>query len=164
MTAAELERAVKDPEWASDFIDELIEEELSDEADETGRSEPAQSRSLDIDTAWDALGFLLRRRDFPVDITRGEESVPGADDWGYGPPRYLTPPQVEVAAAALAELTGEELIAGVTAQELARADVYPRVLWERGESLEYVREHFTALVSFFQAAALDGNGMLIWLD
>lgn len=164
VTAAQLDRAVKDPQWASDFIDELIEAELTDETAEGGQGASTQSRSLDIDKAWGALGFLLRRRDFPVDIVQGEEAIPGAEDWGYGPLRYLTPAQVKVAATALAGLSGEDLIAGVSAQELARADVYPRVIWERGQSLDYVREHFATLVPFFQVAALEGEAMLIWLD
>jgi hypothetical protein len=44
---------------------------------------------------WDLLGFLLRRSAFPVDIVHGEEPL-AADDWGYGPPQYLTPDRVRL--------------------------------------------------------------------
>ncbi|MFE3017955.1 YfbM family protein [Streptomyces sp. NPDC059256] len=173
VTAAQLDQAIKDPEWASDLIDELIEADweggAAPEEDPSGTAPDAPTstlgvRSLDVDKAWDALDFLLRRRDFPVDIIHGEAPIPGADDWGYGPPRYLTPARVQVAADALRGLTADELVADVSPQELARADVYPRIIWERGESLDYVRGYFAVLVPFFQAAAQAGDGMLIWLD
>lgn len=61
LTPAELERAVEDPRWALDFIEELIDVGM----DETGGS---QSRCLDIGKAWDTLALMLRRIDFPVDI------------------------------------------------------------------------------------------------
>ncbi|MEU5402769.1 YfbM family protein [Streptomyces sp. NPDC005963] len=172
VTAAQLDQAIADPEWASGLIDELIEADWEGGADSSGdpsttppvAADASGVRSLDVDKAWDALDFLLRRRDFPVDIIHGEAAIPGADDWGYGPPRYLTPARVREAADALQGLTADELVADVSAKELAGADVYPRIIWERGESLDYVREHFTALVPFFQAAARAGDGMLIWLD
>lgn len=158
VTPDELARTLGDPEWALGLVDELIE------ADLRRRRDPSSARSLDTDKAWDALGYLLRRIGFPVDIVRGEEPVPGADDWGYGPPRYLTAERVKEAAEALAKVSGEELVAGVTPQELADADVYPGVVWRRGESLDYVRGHYEALVPFFAAAARDGDAMLVWLD
>ncbi|UGY92874.1 YfbM family protein [Streptomyces gobiensis] len=158
VTTSELDQVINDSEWALDFVDELVEAELDAQAD------PSEARCLDTDKAWDALGFLLRRVGFPVDIVHGEEAIPEAEDWGYGPPRYLTPDQVQVAAGALAKMTGARLIEGVTPEELARADVYPSIIWERGESLDYVRDHYDSLVPFFEAAAREGDAMLVWLD
>ncbi|MFG2356911.1 YfbM family protein [Streptomyces sp. NPDC048521] len=109
LTSAELERAVQNPRWAREFIDELIDAAL----DEGASTVPP--RCLDINKAWDTLRFLLRRIDFPVDIVHGEEETPGAEDWGYGPPRYLTPEQVRTASAALATTSGDALMHGVTA-------------------------------------------------
>ncbi|MFG3496781.1 YfbM family protein [Streptomyces sp. NPDC047886] len=158
LTPTELDRAVRDPGWAQDHVDELIEAELDD------GPEGAGVRCHDIDKAWHALDFLLRRVAFPVDIVHGEEEIPEAEDWGYGPPRYLTPERVRVAADALSRIPHQTLIEGVTPTDLARADIYPHSIWERGESLDYVTSHYQALVPFFQAAARDGHGMLVWID
>lgn len=157
VTTAELDRALSDPEWALKLVVGRMETEAGE------LPEPALARCLDVDKAWDALGFLLRRAGFPVDIVHGEESIPDAEDWGYGPPRYLTPEQVRSAAGALAEITGAHLTAGVGPQDLAEAEVYPTIVWQRGESLDYVREHYALLRPFFQAAAEEGDAMLLWL-
>lgn len=158
VTSAELDRAIDDPEWAQAFVDELIDAEPDEQPD------PSEARLLDTDKAWDALGFLLRRVAFPVDVVHGEEALPGAEDWGYGPPRYLTPERVKVAAEAFAQVSGASLVEGVGPEELFRADVYPSIIWERGESLDYVRDYYESLTPFFAAAARDGEAMLIWLD
>ncbi|MFG2288617.1 YfbM family protein [Streptomyces sp. NPDC048595] len=157
VTPAEFDRALDDPEWAFKLVMGRMEAEAGQAA------EPAADRCLDVDKAWDALGFLLRRAAFPVEIVYGEEDVPAADDWGYGPPRYLTPERVRVAAEALAEISGADLTAGVGPEDLALAAVYPSIVWERGEPLDYVREHYDALRPFFRAAADQGDAVLVWL-
>jgi hypothetical protein len=63
----------------------------------------------------------LGRVGFPVDIVRGEEEIPGADDFGYTPPRYLSPERVRVAATALGPLPADVLVRGVTMADLAAA-------------------------------------------
>ncbi|MFV2119060.1 YfbM family protein [Streptomyces sp. Act-28] len=158
LTAAEFERALGDPEWAQERIDRLVEAELG------GRVGDAGARCLDIDKAWHALDFLLSRLDFPVDVVFGEGAIPDAEDWGYTPPRYLTPERVRVAAEALRDVPVERLVEGVGPEDLARAEVYPVIVWERGEPLEYVTAHYEALVPFFGAAARDGDAVLMWLD
>ncbi|MFF9567863.1 YfbM family protein [Streptomyces sp. NPDC014685] len=157
LTPAELDRAIRAPEWVQEYVVELIERELD--------AEPAASeaRCHDIDKTWHALDFLLRRIAFPVDIVHGEEEIPGAEGWGYEPPRYLTPERVRVAAEALAATPHEALVGGVRPAELAEAEIYPATVWERGESLDYVTSHYLALVPFFRAAADAGDAMLIWL-
>ncbi|MFF4949243.1 YfbM family protein [Streptomyces chattanoogensis] len=157
VTATELDRALSDPEWAL----KLVQGRLEEEADT--RPEPAAARCLDVDKAWAALGFLLGRTDFPVEVVHGEEAIPGADDWGYGQPRFLTPERVRAAAAAMARTSGERLVSGVGPAELAAAGVYPLIVWERGESLDYVSAHYERLRLFFRTAADHGDGMLIWL-
>lgn len=158
LTPSELERAVADPGWAQEFIEELIDAGM----DEPGASQP---RCLDVDKAWDALALMLRRIDFPVDIVHGEDEIPGADDWGYGPPRYLTPEQVRAAAAALAGTPTDVLARNVTAADLARAGLYPGIAVDEAEQrVKDVVHHYRALVPFFEGAARDGDAMMIWLD
>ncbi|WP_121830390.1 YfbM family protein [Streptomyces sp. S1] len=158
LTPAELDRAIHDPDWAQEFVDELIEAEL----DATPKA--SEARCHDVDKAWHALDFLLRRIDFPVDIVHGEEEIPEAEDWGYGPPQFLSPERVRTAAEALATTPYEALVEGVHPIDLAKAEIYPTIVWERGESLDYVTTHYQALVPFFQAAADAGDAILIWLN
>jgi hypothetical protein len=157
VTPNELKRALSDPGWAYDFVQELLEEQ--EEADQpTG-----QARCLDTDKAWHAIGFLLRRVGFPVDIVHGEQPIPGADDWGYGPPCYLTPERVRIAAESLPSIPFEALVQGVTPEQLSQADVYPQI-WSDQSALDYVRHHYESLSPFFVAAAAEGDAVLVWLD
>jgi hypothetical protein len=157
MTPAQLDHAVRDPKWAQEFVNELIEAELDE------RPEPSAARSHDIDKTWHALDFLLRRVDFPVPVVDGEHEIPGAGEWGYVPPRYLTPDRVRAAADAFAVTTSAVLTEGVGPADLAAAEIYPTVVWERGESLEYVTQHYEALGQFFRAAADAGDAMVTWI-
>ncbi|WP_438304047.1 YfbM family protein [Streptomyces sp. HUAS TT11] len=158
MTPAQLDRAISDPDWILEWLDELIETESE------GRPELPDARTHDIDKAWHALHFLLRRIGFPVAVVRGEQEIPGVEDWGYGPPRYLTVERVRAAADAFATTPSAALTEGVSPTDLAKAKIYPTIVWERGESLEYVTDHYEALGQFFQAAASAGDAMLVWLD
>jgi hypothetical protein len=83
----------------------------------------------------------------------------GDSGWGWGPPRYLTPAQVQEAAAVLAGLTGEDLIAGVDPAELGRRDVYPGT-WDRPGELEWVAEFLPDVTGFFVAAAAAGDAVI----
>lgn len=135
-----------------------------DAAGAAARRETGSPRCLDTDKAWHALAFLLRRNAFPVNIVYGEEDIPGADDWGYGPPRYLPPPRVRAAAEALRALPADRLIQGVEPADLTKADIYPNFVWGDAASLTYATSHYEALVPFFEAAVREGDAMLVWLD
>lgn len=82
-----------------------------------------RARRFDTDKMWHALDFLLRRIGFPVDVVFGEEEIPGAENWSYGPPRCLTPEQVRTAAEAFAATPSARLTEGS-----------PRPTWPRRTS------------------------------
>ena len=105
---------------------------------------------------------LLQRSAFPVDIVHGEEPL-ATDDWGYGPPQYLTPERVRLAADILHRTTYEQLIRGVDPSELTKAEIYPQI-WDTPASLEWAGDLFTPLTEFFGGAASTGHAMLIWID
>jgi len=157
VTAAELERAVQDPDWALDFIEE------TQDAHEEAEPPPAEARHFSTYKTWDLLGFLLRRSHFPVDVVYGEEPFAETEDWGYGPPRYLPADRVRLAADALRHTTYDQLIAGVDPQELITAEVYPQG-WDTPESLEWARDYYSELTQFFDAAARNSDAILVWLD
>jgi hypothetical protein len=162
VTPAELARAKDDLDWAYAFA-----RDLSGDPD----------RTYHTDKDWHALGFLLHRRGFSVPIVSGaemfvDESVGKIEDehgvfrwevdWGYRPPRYLTPDQVAAAAAELADLTEDDLIRGVDEAELVDAEIYPDIrdpdeLLSAAHHLPYVRQ-------FFALAANAGDAVICWLD
>ncbi|MFD6115809.1 YfbM family protein [Streptomyces yangpuensis] len=158
VTPGELARALEDPEWVLDLA-----EEIRDAQEEDGDTGPAEARHFSTHQTWNLLDFLLKRSLFPVDIVYGEEPLPEADDWGYGPPRYVTADRVRLAADALTWMTYDQLIQGVDHTELAAAEIYPQ-LWDSPASLDWARDVFTSLTEFFRAAASDGHALVIWLD
>ncbi|MGW4027478.1 DUF1877 family protein, partial [Streptomyces sp. NPDC005009] len=60
VTAAELDRAIQDPDWALDFVEE------GQNAEEETEPAPAEARYFTTYKIWDMLRFLLARVDFPV--------------------------------------------------------------------------------------------------
>ncbi|MFE1233737.1 YfbM family protein [Streptomyces sp. NPDC058745] len=156
VTPAELDRALKDPEWAWELV------EAVQDAQEEGEPAPAEARLFTTHQTWHLLGFLLQRSAFPVDIVHGEEPL-APEDWGYGPPQYLTPERVRLAADILHRTTYEQLIQGVDPSELTKAEIYPQI-WDTPASLEWAGDLFTPLTEFFGGAASTGHAMLIWID
>ncbi|MEU4559383.1 DUF1877 family protein [Actinoplanes sp. NPDC023936] len=163
----ELEHARTDLKWAHEFAI----------AAKRGNSD----RWTSTDKAWNGLDFLLDRLGFTDSLVLGAEDfveLPDAepdsdemfyflesleDDWGYGPPTYLTPIQVAVAASQLAPLTEEDLIRGVDQSELSRAGIYPDT-WDSPGKLQWVAHYLPDVKSFFAAAADDGDAVICWLD
>ncbi|MEU0986974.1 YfbM family protein [Streptomyces sp. NPDC005953] len=159
LTPSELTRALHDPAWAMEYVDGLLEAESDLE------QLPSTARSHRTHGTWHALHFLLRRRGFPVDIVHGEEEMPGTQDrGGHGPPRWVTPDRVRIAADALSALTPAELIEGVTPGQLADAGVYPISQWADEHSLGLVTGVYPSLVAFFRTTALRGHALLVWVD
>ncbi|MFD0368870.1 YfbM family protein [Streptomyces sp. NPDC127114] len=157
VTAAELERATRDPDWAFDYIDE------TQDAVDGSEPSPAEARHFSTYQAWHLLGFLLERRGFPVDVIYGEEPLGKAEDWGYGPPQYLPADRVRLGAEALSRLTYDQLISDVDPRDLVTAEIYP-LGWEDRASLEWGRDWFAGLTEYFAAAAEEGHAVIVWLD
>jgi hypothetical protein len=155
LTSAELARTIEDPAWALELAEQ--------DEDETDEPSPESARHFTTYKTWDMLRFLLQRAGFPVDIVFGEEPFTD-DDWGYGPPRYLTSERVRTAADALSSTTYDDLVRGVNPAELDTATVYPTGGWDEPDSLEWARGYYGSLIRFFATAADDGDAMLIWLD
>lgn len=156
VTAAELDQAIHDPDWALDFVEEV------QDAEEGTEPVPAEARHFSTYKTWDMLRFLLARAEFPVNVIHGEELFAEDEDWGYGPPRYLRPERVQLAAEALRVTTYAQLISGVDPAELTSAEVYP-LGWSEPGSLEWGRPWYDDLTQFFEAAARADDAMLVWL-
>lgn len=164
LSAAELAHAKEDLVWLESVVD------AQDEADQRSDDEieVGSRRRFGTDKAWHALQYLLARRSFPVDIISGEEAFvedeeSGEGDWGYGPPRYLTPEQVRAAASAMVGLTPAALIEGIDRTDLKVEDIYPSI-WDRpDESLEWVADYLPVVAEYFSAAATAGEAVVCWI-
>ncbi|SDT68398.1 MULTISPECIES: YfbM family protein [unclassified Streptomyces] len=108
-------------------------------------------------------GQPLARTKFPVNVIHGEESFAENDDWGYGPPRYLRPERVRLAAEALQAINYDQLVSGVDPVELTSAEVYP-LGWSEPGALEWGRHWYDGLTQFLEAAAGMDDAVLVWLD
>jgi hypothetical protein len=155
VTSAQLGQAVIDPEWALELA------EAAQDAEEEAEPAPGQGRHFSTHQTWNLLAFLLQRVGFPVDVVFGEVEFT-QEDWGYGPPKYLTAARVEQAAEMLARTGYDALLQGLDHAELTDA-VYPG-RWDSRESLEWARDSYGGIVEFFAAAARAGEAMLLWLD
>ncbi|MFD5122617.1 YfbM family protein [Streptomyces sp. NPDC058385] len=157
VTAAALDRAIQDPDWALDFAEEV------QDGEEDTEPAPTEARHFSAYKAWDVLRFLMARAEFPVNVVHGEEAFAEDEDWGYGSPRYLRPERVRVAAEALRDTSYAQLVSGVEPSELTSAEVYP-LGWSEPGSLEWARPWYDGLTQFFEAAARADDAILIWLD
>ncbi|MER7538856.1 YfbM family protein [Streptomyces sp. NPDC097704] len=152
LSPAQLRRTLDDPAFGLRLVEGM------GDAEDGGRR-------LDVDKTWHAMSFLLDRLDFAVDVVFGEQEVEGSPDWGYAPPRYLSPTQVRTAAEGLAGIAATALTGAATRQELFEAGVYPDVIWTRDEdALAYVEAHYDALVAFVTSAALAGDAVVMWIS
>ncbi|MFD6549581.1 YfbM family protein [Streptomyces sp. NPDC058398] len=157
VTATELHRAIRDPDWALDVVEEV------QDAEEETEPAPAEARHFSTDKTWDMFRFLLARAEFPVNVIHGEEPFAEDADWGYGPPRYLRPERVRLAAESLRATSYDQLVSGVDPAELTSAEVYP-LGWSEPGALEWGRHWYDGLTQFLEAAAGADDAVLVWLD
>ncbi|MDX6740729.1 DUF1877 family protein [Actinocorallia sp. A-T 12471] len=157
ITARKLGAAIVDGTWARGYVDAL--EEAEDEAPPP----PARARTLSVGWAWQALAFLLARAAFPVDLVHGGKEFGGAE-WGYGPPRYLEPDEVALAARAVGETSFAALTDGVAPADLAAADLYPSGKWSSPDALFEVQAFYEPLHLFVRAAAREREAVLLWIE
>jgi hypothetical protein len=114
--------------------------------------------------AWHGLALVLDRAGVSTAVMFGDDQLPGADDWGYGPPSSLSPGRVAELAAVLRSLDPRGVADAVPAQAFVDADIYPNGVWDEPGIGEYLAGHLERLTTFFVDAAGAGMGMLVWLD
>ncbi len=125
-----------------------------------------ETRRLSIEKDWDMMHFLYTGRssleDEPL-LTPLHHIVAGGEETpfqaSYGMVRLLSPPQVQACAGALAALSEDELKRRFRAR--GERDIYPSgPAWDDDEE-EYLIVAHRHLLLFFQAAARDGEIVLI---
>lgn len=152
----ELQKVLEKPEGILEF---LYPEDDSERDDD---------RRLDTGKAWHLIHFLLTGDTWggeaPLcNAVMGGTEI-GKEDVGYGPASYLTPPEVNEVAAALAAISPEELWQRFDAEAARKAEIYP-VGWEGSEiERSYVLEQYASLQAFFDTAAKGGEAMILYLN
>lgn len=121
---------------------------------------------IDLDKAWHAIHFTLTgsvwegAEPLYLVILGGTEF---GEDYGYGPPRYLTPDQVKAVSSALEPLTPDVFSGMFDSDALTREKIYPKVFWasEEDGGLEYVLDNYLNVREFYRTAAERGDAMIV---
>lgn len=119
---------------------------------------------LEIGKSWHGIQFLLESRPLPYDIVLGGTEI--GEDLGYGPARYLTPPQVKEASSALEGLDKSELQRQFNPAAFEAADIYPGgwTVEPPEKVFDWLWGKLTAVREFFREAAQQDDIMLLYLS
>lgn len=176
VTLQEFARLQRDPKAASSFFGTNLDDLDDPEALLAKmRVQESSDRYLGIGTDWHSLHFLLTG-----DSELGEHGTPppaplgnvvqgGTEtqwDCTYGHVRSLSPDEVRAVADALAKISVKELRSRFSVASFNAAKIYPhgkRASWTDDEA-ESVFEVYPRVVKFFQAAAKDGDMVLLSSD
>jgi hypothetical protein len=164
-----------DPKAAESFFGTSLDD-LDDPEKLLARMQEQESsdRYLGIGTDWHALHFLLtgdgelKPHPLPppplVNVVQGGTET----EWPctYGHVRTLRPEEVQAVAEALARISVDELRSRFSVASFNAAQIYPhgkRARWTE-EDAETVFEIYPRVVEFFQAAAREGDMILLSSD
>lgn len=124
------------------------------------------SAALDIDKAWDGIGFLLSHCGGAASVDIKDAVYGGdpvGDDLGYGPARLISPPHVKQLAEALAVIDVATLTQAFDADAMSREEVYPNIWDDDEDALAYLLEYWPLLIEHYQRAANQDAAMLLAL-
>jgi hypothetical protein len=144
VTSEELEKAVADPKWAH----ERVEQDRTDDLDG------------DLDKAWDGIQFLLDRAGLGIELQMGGSEFigEGADLGGW------TVDDVKDAARHLRATPFEELARHFDPVRMTKSGIYPQI-WERDPAeddvLGYLKHFYEVLVRFFDTAAASESAAIM---
>lgn len=131
-------------------------------------SDPDPETHLDIDKSWHAIHYTLNESPWGGEgplaaVVLGGQEL--GEDIGYGPARYLAPPEVAAVASALELVAPEDFSAKFNPAALDAAEIYPQG-WEDSmpEALDYVLDNYRQLRAFYKAAASRGEAVLVYLN
>jgi hypothetical protein len=153
LTAQRIEEFRRDPDSLVEFLEELDQSE----------------NELRLRKMWQATHFMMTGTAWNTSGPLGQAIMGGEDigpDIGYGPARFLTPPQVQETAQALAKLSMADFRKGFAPEVMEREDIYPSSIWVREKDTVVVElaQLFEDLVSFYRGAASRNDAVLLWMS
>ena len=167
----------------------LTERLLDPDDEEFGGDWWPEGPILELDKAWHVIHFLLTGDEWGGSAPLKDAIVGGTEigpDLGTGPARFLTAEEVRAVSAALGRTSESDLRSRFDPAALDAAQIYPG-MWkpaappkrglfgrakavapdksvetkELAEFLDFAMERFRALVTFYTAAAGNGDAMLL---
>jgi hypothetical protein len=173
ITPEEFTRLQEDPDAAASFFGTSLED-LDNPEQLLAKMEELESsgRYLSIGKDWHALHFLLtgdgelKPHALPPPPLGNVVQGGTETEWEctYGQVRSLSPEEVKEVADALSRISVAELRSRFSARAFADADIYPLGSEWTEEEAETVFEVYPKVVEFFQAAARDGDIILLSSD
>ena len=177
VTPEEFSKLQSDPKAASSFFGTNLEDlDMGKPEALLAKMQERESsdRYLGIGGDWHALHFLLTGdgdlKPHPLPPPPLGNVVQGGTetewDCTYGKVRSLTPDEVRAVADTLAKISVDELRSRFSVTSFNAAQIYPhgrRARWTDDDA-ESVFEIYPQLVEFFQAAAKDGDMILLSSD
>jgi hypothetical protein len=124
--------------------------------------------NIDVDKAWQGIHYLLTGDsgggEPPLaNVVLGGKEI--GEDVGYGPATYLTSDEVQAVAAALKNITPDELRARYDASTFLENAIYPGI-WDDPEddAIGYLTTWYDTLRSYYFDAAAKKNAMLKYIN
>jgi len=126
------------------------------------------NRHLDIDKTWQIIHFLLTgsawEGEAPLRNAVLGGSVIGDIDVGYGPARYLRPPEVSEVALALSAISPVMLWSRFDLKAARDNEIYPTG-WEGNDTeRDYAMDYFQQLKTFFDEANKQNEAIILYLN
>lgn len=144
--------SIKDDE---SLLGELLEE-LEEQDDADG--------FVEIDQSWNGIFWLLTGQVESAEGVLGDAILGGEaleEEFGYGPPKLLSPERVVAVARALEGIDAETLRARFDAEAMRAAGVYPEGIWsEAGIFDEFIAPNHRDVQRFYTHAASTGSWVL----
>lgn len=151
-TTEELERGKKDPDWASEFVDELYEYDF-DDPDFDDDSVPGRPDG-GPEKAWAGLEFLFSGTD-----VRLEFLMDGGCIKEDGTLFWWSVEEIERLARQTRATPWERLAANYDPERMTKEQVYPNTwTFDPEGELEWLQGAYEELAAFFGAAAEGGYG------
>lgn len=151
-----------DPKENEKLRDQILKELESAMAKRS--SAGVKAEGLSLEKSWHILHYLLTGSAEETNFTLGKTILGGKElgpDIGYGPPRFLEPPEVKEVATALQEVFEVGLEKRFDLPAMMAANVYAC----RDESeLKLAQHYFEQVVRYYSEAAHRGDAMLLYLD
>jgi len=152
-------------QWNSPEVRQL-DAQLREEMEKPGAHDLLFSndeKRLSLEKCWHELHYLLTGTAGDAPPPLGNAILGGREigvSLGYGPVRFLTPKEVREVAAALAEISNDELARRFDPAAIERADIYA---CSGEDGLEDDLYFFEQMVQYYTDAAGQGNGVLLYI-
>lgn len=122
-----------------------------------------ETKVLNLEKSWHTLHYLLTGTAEPINSGLGRAILGGKEigpDLGYGPARLLTSAEVRDVAAALTNVSTEDLAKRFDLATMKAAEIYA---CRDTDELELAQTYLVRVTEFYSVALAAGDAMLLYL-